>query len=78
MAKLFTLYGFINETVEVNTRGIGLGLHISRKIVRSLGGDIVCESTWGQGTKFTFVVSLQSVDLNNLEEEVDPRVMNPV
>ena len=34
MGKLFTLYGFIQETKEINTRGIGLGLYICRKIVR--------------------------------------------
>lgn len=33
MAKLFQLYGFIKETQEINTSGIGLGLHICRKII---------------------------------------------
>ena len=50
LPKLFQLYGFIKETREINTRGIGLGLHICRKIVRQLGGEIVCESTWGVGS----------------------------
>ena len=78
MSKLFQLYGFINETEEVNTRGIGLGLHISRKIVRSL----VTPSSLGHflssaatsraslsgaaapawSSRFTFVVKLNSID----------------
>ena len=78
MGKLFQLYGFINETEEVNTRGIGLGLHISRKIVRSLGGDITCESEWGRGTRFTFVVKLNSIEHGQPDEENEPRIMNPV
>ena len=28
-AKLFKLFGFIDETKELNTNGVGLGLHIS-------------------------------------------------
>ena len=58
LPKLFQLYGFIKETREINTRGIGLGLYICRKIVRQLGGEIVCESIWGKGSKFTFLVKL--------------------
>jgi signal transduction histidine kinase len=29
MAKLFKLFGFLDSTEELNTGGIGLGLHIS-------------------------------------------------
>ena len=50
--------GVDEETKEINTQGIGLGLHISRRIVREMGGDIICQSTWGQGSKFTFIVRL--------------------
>lgn len=31
--KLFKLFGFLDTTKEINTKGIGLGLHISKKIV---------------------------------------------
>ena len=31
--KLFKLFGFIDSTKELNTSGIGLGLHISKQIV---------------------------------------------
>ena len=30
--KLFELFGFLESTKELNTKGIGLGLHISKKI----------------------------------------------
>ena len=32
MSKLFKLFGFLDTTKELNTKGIGLGLHISKKI----------------------------------------------
>ena len=31
--NLFKLFGFLETTKELNTRGIGLGLHISKMIV---------------------------------------------
>jgi len=36
--KLFKLFGFLDSTKEINTKGIGLGLHISKKIVDEFGG----------------------------------------
>ena len=32
MEKLFKLFGFIDTTKELNTKGIGLGLNISKQI----------------------------------------------
>ena len=33
LSKLFKLFGFLDSTQELNTNGIGLGLHISKMIV---------------------------------------------
>lgn len=38
----------------MNTKGIGLGLHISKKLAQAFGGDITVESQVNLGTKFTF------------------------
>jgi len=43
----------------LNTRGIGLGLYISKLIVKEFGGEIVCKSTWGLGTSFIFLFGLE-------------------
>jgi len=42
-------------------RGTGLGLTISREIARAMNGDILCESTAGQGSVFTLNVPLPRV-----------------
>lgn len=31
--KLFKMFGFLDSTKELNTKGIGLGLHISKMMV---------------------------------------------
>ena len=31
--KLFKLFGFLDTTKEINTKGIGLGLHICKMII---------------------------------------------
>ena len=77
MDRLFQLYGFIQATQEINTGGIGLGLHISRKIIRQLGGEITCDSEWGVGTEFTFVVKLTQRSIFGHEEEGEIRTFNP-
>ena len=69
--------GFLKKTAEINTRGIGLGLHICRELVRKLGGDIICESKWQKGSKFTFVVKVELAgDENELQDKFE-RMVNP-
>jgi K+-sensing histidine kinase KdpD len=78
MLKLFKMNGFLKRTEEINTRGIGLGLHICRELVIKLGGDIICESKWQKGSTFTFVVKIELVDEINEPSNKFERFVNPV
>mmetsp|Transcript_3940 Transcript_3940/g.6681 ORF Transcript_3940/g.6681 Transcript_3940/m.6681 type:complete len:278 (-) Transcript_3940:48-881(-) len=76
-AKLFTLFGFIDTTKEMNTQGVGLGLHICQKIARHFGGQVVCESEYGQGATFTFRFQL-SDPAEAKDPNLVPRCKNPL
>ena len=75
LQKLFKLFGFLEQTKELNTNGIGLGLHICKMIVEEFGGVITCKSKWGEGTSFIFLIALD----NNVDaKEQDSRCRNPI
>jgi CheY-like chemotaxis protein len=62
-----------------NTRkykGTGLGMPISRRLARFLGGDVVLESEFGKGSTFTLTIPSTYVDPTK-EKEVRPALSQP-
>ena len=58
MRKLFEPFERLDSYLKVKAGGTGLGLYLTRKIVRDLlGGDIFVESTPGKGSTFTLVIA---------------------
>jgi hypothetical protein len=45
--------------------------------VRQLGGEIVCESQWGHGSRFIFQVKLERLELEAENEINFQRCINP-
>ena len=72
--KLFKLFGFLDATKEINTKGIGLGLHISKMICQQFGGSIVCRSEIGKGTNFIFLFPTSELES---EIKAGSRHVNP-
>jgi signal transduction histidine kinase len=68
--KLFKLFGFLQQTKELNTKGIGLGLHISKMIVNKFDGDLTCDSIYGKGSTFQFIFVLDKL------KEIDTCLVN--
>ena len=50
---------------ELNKQGCGLGLSISKKLSKALGGDITVESEKDVGSKFTVTISNLENQLKN-------------
>ena len=60
--KLFTRFGKLLRTAEMNHDGIGLGLSITKSVVEKSGGSIELQSDGiGKGTKVTFSMCVDEV-----------------
>jgi len=79
LEKLFQLFSQADSTTTRKYGGTGLGLYISRQLVRQLGGDIYVESLRNVGTKLLFNISsgdipsdemaLSNLDVRQYEEK---------
>ncbi len=58
MPRLFQDFSQADSSTSRKYGGTGLGLVISRKLIRMMGGDIAVESKPGRGTRFWFDVRL--------------------
>ncbi len=56
--KLFQPFTQLNP--NANEGGTGLGLHLSRNLARSLGGDVTFRSLYGEGSTFTLILRDES------------------
>lgn len=61
--------------LDPNIKGSGLGLNIVRSLVSLMGGEIELDSTIGEGSKFTIMLSLKNATGEDGEEEKNPYVL---
>jgi signal transduction histidine kinase/ActR/RegA family two-component response regulator len=64
MARLFTPFTQIADSQPHRRGGTGLGLVISQKLVRLMGGDITVSSEAGRGSSFCFSIELPLSELS--------------
>ena len=53
LERIFEPFVQLPGSDVVGRRGVGLGLSISRDLARAMGGEIVVDSTVGEGSTFT-------------------------
>jgi signal transduction histidine kinase len=58
-ASIFEPFQQANNGLAGENHGIGLGLSITRQLVKLMGGRIMLESQVGQGSTFTVLLPLQ-------------------
>lgn len=63
MGKLFTEFCTIHEHISFNPNGTGLGLFLSKKLIKLMNGNITVESVYGKGTEFTIQIPAEESDL---------------
>ncbi len=69
--KIFEDFVAISQGDQSQVRGDGIGLHISRKIARLMGGDVTVKSDIGKGAEFTLSLPLERV------RKIDDNVAEP-
>ena len=74
---LFEPFARANDKRTASIQGTGLGMAITRNIVRMMGGDISVESVYGEGSKFTVTMylKLQNTEEINYDDFVDLHIL---
>jgi signal transduction histidine kinase/CheY-like chemotaxis protein len=65
--KLFTKFQRLEEDRNTTIEGTGLGLAITKQLVELMGGKIVVQSIYGQGSKFTVALD-QRIENKTIEQ----------
>ena len=64
---LFTKFNRLEEDRNSTIEGTGLGLVITKALIEMMGGKIVVDSTYGEGSKFTIFLSQKIGNASNIE-----------
>jgi signal transduction histidine kinase/CheY-like chemotaxis protein len=63
ISKLFGTFNQFDSKRNAGIEGTGLGLAISKNLCNAMGGDIVVESVYGEGSTFTATMILEKYDI---------------
>ena len=66
--KLFSKFERLDVEKQMTIEGTGLGLAITKKLVDLMGGTIVAQSVYGQGSKFTVSVDQKIISVKAIEK----------
>ena len=76
LSRLFQEFGQADASVARRYGGTGLGLALSRRLCRMMGGDVAVESEFGRGSAFTIRLPAETPDAQPLDAQVAPPAPN--
>ncbi|MCC9608169.1 response regulator [Blastopirellula sp. JC732] len=71
--RIFEAFSQLGETTS-STRGVGLGLHISKRLAQELGGRLTVSSEVGVGSEFALELPLEKCGVASSEEPAEGAV----
>ena len=73
IGKIFTKFQRLDEDKNTTIEGTGLGLAITKRLIEMMGGKIVVQSIYGEGSRFTVYLKQEIRTTPNevKEEEID-------
>ncbi len=79
LGKLFGSFQRLEEDKNRNIEGTGLGLNITMRLVKMMGGTIGVNSKYGEGTTFTATMKQEAVDRTPVGDFADnlSKIQNP-
>ncbi|MFD2179922.1 aerobic respiration two-component sensor histidine kinase ArcB [Veronia pacifica] len=70
--KIFAMYYQVQQGEDnLHAVGTGIGLAVSRKLIRLMGGDITVVSEQGEGSTFTVTLPVPVIEVPETEENAD-------
>ena len=78
LQKLFTKFQRLDEDKNTTIEGTGLGLAITKSLVDMMGGKIIVQSKYGEGSKFSVYLKQKIVAMvdNSVKQETEEQNMN--
>ncbi len=73
--KLFTKFQRLDEDKNTTIEGTGLGLAITKRLVEMMGGKIVVQSEYGEGSTFTIYIK-QEIRTSSKKIESENKIIN--
>lgn len=73
---IFKPFQQVNNSLDRNFSGCGLGLTISSDLIKSMGGNLQVDSTPGKGSTFSFTLTFKTalkVDFSDEKQAVNPK-----
>ena len=67
--KLFTKFQRLEEDKNTTLEGTGLGLAITKSLVEMMGGKIIVQSKYGNGSKFTVYITQKIISMTEVKKE---------